>query len=340
MSPLVLGATRRTYLINYVSSQKNSNNGFGDFYESTASALEILNYFGSLGDIDSQMAQQYLRNEINTMFESNNLNVYDLYYLLRSIDILNRSNTEVPNDLKARINLYLDDLNQTGGGFSPTNNTDSFPTMISTYYALEVYSTLDENFQIPVIHKDWVKACIDTVTGGYKGNNGQLPPSLMNTYCAVLIMNRASALNELDNVSATITYVKSFFINIISDQDKYGGYLPDLTAEHATLSSTYYSIKILNLLSTITNKNPTLNWVYGRQNFLDGGFSDIKGGLVQGSSSLIGSYFAVESLLLLGGSLDYNIWMVEFNYIILIILIVVFAIIIALALFLWRRRKL
>ncbi|MFX1277567.1 MAG: prenyltransferase/squalene oxidase repeat-containing protein [Promethearchaeota archaeon] len=342
MTPIVLGATRGTYLLNYVSSQQNGNNGFGDSHESTARALEILDYFNALERVNTSATQQYLRSEIVKMFDNNAINLYDLYYLLKSIDILNSTTTEVSTGLKEKIKLYLEDLNQTGGGFSPTNATESSSTMISTYFAIETYSILlDDAFQVMEIHKTWIKNCRDPITGGYQGNITASIPSLINTYCAVSIMQRAGAIGELTDIIKTVSYCNSFLVSMEADQTNFGGYLPDLTADNALISSTYYSIQVIYMLSSNAPlKENTINWIYNRQNFLDGGFTDIIYESVQGYSSIASSYFALKSLVLLGASLDIEIWMVEFNYIILIVIFIILAIIIGIAIFLWRRRKL
>ncbi len=340
LSPLALGATRAFYLVNFILDQQNGNNGFGDSYGSTTNALEILDYFGALGNVNSPKTQQYLRNELREKFDTNNLNIYDLYYILKSIDILNDTDTEVSLSFRIELMNYIEDLNQTGGGFSPTNKTDS-STMISTFYALEAYSILSNGeFEVQDIHKDWVLNCTDNITGGFKGSISSSTPSLINTYCAILILNRAGAIGELVNKSKTINYIKSFYVSTSSDKVNYGGYLPDSTAYQTLLSSTYYCVKILNILSAGFQDTQTINWIYNRQNYIDGGFVDFGDESFQGDSSIIGSYFALESLLILGGSLDVEIWMVEFNYMLLIILIIIFAVVIGLAILFWRRRKL
>jgi hypothetical protein len=109
------------------------------------------------------------------------------------------------------------------------------------------------------------------------------------------------------------------------------------------LSSTYFCVKAISLIDdSELIISPTTKWVLARQNFIDGGFAENTEGYQQKVSSIIATYFAFKTLKIINpslSSLSSEIWMVEFNFIILGILLGSIALIIAAAIFLWRRRR-
>ena len=334
---MVAAATRRTYLTNYILAHQVENNGFGDSPEETLRSLEILNDCGILSGMSTQILQSYLQNQIQKKFADNNMDVYDLYYLLKSLDLL-ISGELVNSSLKFVILNFLDGTNQTGGGFSPINNTGT-PSIISTYFAIQAYDMIDDTLDINDIHKNWTLNCRNSADGGY-GGNASLPSSLTSTHFAISILDALEATNEIVNVSDTINYLTSFYISETSDQYNYGGYLPDDYAKYAILSSTYYCIHSLSILSpTDLNGGPTCNWVYSLQNIKDGGFADRSSSDILKDSTIPCSFFAFKIITILGGNLDVQIWMVEFNWIILIIVLSLVGALIIIALFFWRKRR-
>jgi hypothetical protein len=336
ITPMVAAATRKTYLTNYILANQDENNTFGNSYEETSFALEILNDYGLLSSVDTQSLILYLQNEMQKKFTENNMNNYDLYYLLNSLDLLITTGSLVNSSLGFMILNFLDGTNQTGGGFSYTNSS-SIPNVISTYFAIQAYNIIDVNVSIGGLHKNWVLNCRNSYDGGY-GGNASLPSSLISTYYAISILDALDATNEIEYM--TFIYLSSFFISDINDQNNYGGFIPDEYAEYTLLSSTYYCIKSLTILSaTDLIKGITCNWVYSLQNIKDGGFTDRGNEDVQKFSSIPSSYFAFKIITILGGNLNVQIWMVEFNWIILIVILSCIGVVIAVAIYFWRKRR-
>ncbi|GAH41431.1 unnamed protein product, partial [marine sediment metagenome] len=149
-------------------------------------------------------------------------------------------------------------------------------------------------------------------------------------------------VSDLANTTSTLNYLKSFYINDLDNLDNYGGYLPDTFAENSLLSSTYFCVEGIRLIdSNELNKVATVDWVLNHQNFRDGGFSDHDEENDQKLSSIRASYYAFE--ILKGfGSLDLlneEIFMVEFSFLILIIVMSITGIIIAAIYLIWRKRR-
>jgi len=337
ITPMVAAATRKTYLTNYILANQDENNAFGNSYEETSFALEILNDCGKLSSVDTQSLILYLQNEMQKKFSENNMNNYDLYYLLNSLDLLINTGALVNSSLEFMILNFLDGTNQTGGGFSLTNSS-SISNVISTYFAIQAYNIIDNSVVINEVHKNWTLLCRNDDDGGY-GGNASLSSSLISTYYAISIIDAFSAINEIVNVSDTRSYLSSLYISEINDQNNYGGYNPDEYAQFALLSSTFYCTKSLKLLlSNDINNGATSNWVYSLQNVNDGGFTD-GGNDIQKFSSIPCSYFAFKIITLLGGNLNVQIWMIEFNWIILIIVLSCIGVVIAVAIYFWRKRK-
>jgi len=342
VTPMAASATRGTYLTNFILANQDENDVFGDSYEETSYALEILNDFGILSSIDTQSLQIYLQNTIQKEFDNNNMNVYNLYYLLNSLNLLIPSGELVNSSLKNNILNFLDGTNQTGGGFSLTNSSDT-SGLISTYFAIYAYNIIDNSIAINDIHKDWILNCRNSADGGY-GGNASLPSTLICTYFAIssLSLDSIDAINEIVNLSDTINYLTSFYISESSNQNNYGGYIPDEDAEITLLSSTYYCTSSLTIISTSSSLETaaiTNNWVYSRQNVKDGGFVDKNTKSTQTYSSIISSYFALKTIILLGGNFDGQILMVEFNWIALIIVLSCIGAIIAIGIYFWRKRR-
>lgn len=342
ITPLALAVTRQTHIINYVMSTKNANDqGFGNSFDATSNALEVLNRFNALDKVDSSAMLEYLTTELERMIDQNDLNIYDLYYILRSIDLLNSTNEEVNTDIETKIGYFLEGLSQVGGGFSPDNASD-MSTMISTYYAIEVKAIIDNEYVVETLHLDWTIARLSS-NGGFAGSNVTSETSLIDTYCAISILSNADEMDRIASPEDVVSYLSSFYAGSESSSINQGGYLPYSNADYALLSSTFYCVKALKMLrddGNTVNLRPssTINWIKSRQNFQDGGFTDSIDGGDKGST-LAGSKFAVYSLAMLGGNLNDNPWMVEFDYVVLIVLIVIIGIVVIAVFLLYRRRK-
>ncbi|MFX1391687.1 MAG: hypothetical protein ACFE9Z_16600, partial [Promethearchaeota archaeon] len=119
---------------------------------------------------------------------------------------------------------------------------------------------------------------------------------------------------------------------------------PDETAQYATLSSSYYCVKLISLIDpNELNEDSTISWILTLQNFKDGGFSENTDGYEQKKSSIIASYFAFKTLKIINpslSSLSNDVWNVEFDYWILGIILIFVAILISIIVFIWRKRRL
>lgn len=343
--PSVLGKTRRIYLTDYIYSNEIESQGFENgitdlndvSFEATAYALEMLDNFGRTAH-DKTNLQTNLVDEISSMFSNDAVNLYDLYFLLRSL-FFTQNDYSIAGSLTNKIYQYLNGTEQVGGGFSFINTT-MVPSLSSTFFAVQIHSMLapSQTLQNITLHKNWILIQNNT-DGGY----GNTTSSLLSTYYAVSLMDHLASVNNLADKSKTLSYLSSFYINNPSDINNFGGYLPDLTSKSAILSSSYYCVMAISLVNkSFLNADKTSNWVLSRQNFQDGGFADITEGSDQLSSSVIGSYYAVKTLAAFDPNLSkltVEIWMVEFNYWILIFLMGGIGILAGISVIIWRRRR-
>jgi len=340
--PSVLGKTRYSYLISFVRNNEIEGEGFKNrfndeiSFEATMLALEILEFYG-INPLDVESLNSNLEDKINEMFDNNEVSLYDLYFLLKSLNLTEYSVNSVLLD---RIYDYLDDIEQLTGGFSSSNKSNQ-ANIASTYYSIQIHLMMGKPIINATLHKNWVLSCNNS-DGGYGGNE-TLSSTLINTYFTVLILDELGNVAELVNSNNTLNYLKSFYVNENADFFSYGGYIPEESTNYALLSSTYFCVKAISLIDdTDLIVSPTIKWVLERQNFIDGGFAENTEGYQQKVSSIIATYFAFETLKILNpslSSLSSEIWMVEFNYIILGIVLGSIALIVAVAIFLWRRRR-
>jgi len=342
--PSVLGKTRQSYLTSFVLNNEIEQKGFTNgilseetiSLDATAYALEILEDYG-INPHEIEALQNNLEKSIDEMFDTDEINLYDLYYLMKSLNYLQY---EIDIALENRIYQYLNDSEQIGGGFSPSN-TSSSASLASTYYIIQLYSLINETIENLPVHKNWVLSCYN-IDGGYGGNES-LSSNLLNTYFAILIFDELWEINDLINRNKTLSYLKSFYINDSADLNNFGGYIPDKNAQYAMLSSSYFCVKAISLIeANELNVGPTISWILKLQNFEDGGFSDNTEGYNQKKSSIIASYYAFKTLKILNPSLSTlakEVWMVEFNYWILGIVLLSIGVVIAVIVFLWRKRR-
>jgi hypothetical protein len=341
ITPIVSAKSRNKYLTDFIFTQQEDSLGFGESDEDTAYALEIIDYFnlyiiqglfGSISKVDISAFKENLEEKVNDLLGQG---LYTIYYLLKSLDILGYS---IDTDLSNKLHNYLNQTEQLDGGFSLTNTSTS-ADMISTYFAYQIYTFLDLEFPNITTHTNWILQCNNS-DGGY-GGNSSLSSTILTTYYAVDLIDSLGDVNDLDDKIATLNYLNSFYISNPSDVNNFGGYLPDNSAENALLSSTYFCVKAINLLDPSQKKYATTNWVLSHQNFQDGGFSDHSTTGEPELSSISTSYYAFSILLTFDAInlLNSEIFMVEFNYIILIVVLSVIGIIILILFFIWRKRR-
>jgi hypothetical protein len=340
--PIALGKTRQSYLKSYIYSNEFEGKGFADAknktisFEATAYALEILDHFGAEAHKIENL-QSNLEDKIKDMFDKNEVDLYNLYYLMKSLNILNY---EIDTEYSNKIYKYVNDTEQLSGGFSYSNSSTT-ASMTSTYYVVQIYKLLEEPIVNETLHKNWVILCNNS-DGGYGGDRN-LSSSLINTYFAIHILDGMENANiaDLADINLTSTYLNSFYIDEVSNVNNYGGYLPDKFAIYALLSSTFFSVKGISTLDGELNIDDTTDWVLARQNFQDGGFAENTEGYDQKVSSVIASYYAFEILNILNSlfRLTSEVWMVEFNYWTLGIILMSIGIGVAAIVFIWRRRR-
>jgi len=344
LTPTALAKTRQSYLTDFIFSNQVGNERFGSSYQDTAYSLEIIDYynlyqipglFGAEIKIDISDFQDNLESTLDSMFSQGEIKLFELYYIVQSLDVLDST---LDSTLETKISTYVNQTAQADGGYSSDNSTSN-SDMVSTYFAYEIKSYLNEEINSSLT-QNWILSCNNS-DGGYGGNN-TLESSQLTTYLAVYLIDQIADLDNLENRSSTLNYFKSFYVSDSDDLYNYGGYLPGILSEITLFSSTFYCVSAIHLLdNTQLSKTASLNWILSRQNFEDGGFSNLYGGTVQGLSSISASYYAFKLLLNFNSLvlLNEDIFMVEFNFIILIILLVVIAFIIGLIYFIWRKRK-
>ena len=108
------------------------------------------------------------------------------------------------------------------------------------------------------------------------------------------------------------------------------------------LSSTYYCVKGIELIDeSELNGETTFNWVLNHQNFLDGGFGDWVEGNDQRGSSVSTSFYAFKLLEIFDSLelLNEDVFTVELNFLIVIIIASIIAIVIGIIYFFIRRRR-
>ncbi|MFX0041332.1 MAG: prenyltransferase/squalene oxidase repeat-containing protein [Candidatus Hodarchaeota archaeon] len=346
--PAVLGKSRKSYLIDFIYSNEIEGFGFSDSnengetvsYEATAYALYLLDSSGR-NPHETSLLTDNLKENITEIFNEENF-IYDLYFLLKSLEILEEE-VSIDADLKDTISEYLNQTEQEGGGFS-VSNTSTYASLSTTYFAIRIFSLINESVTIDknvTKHKNWVLSCSNS-DGGY-GGNSSLSSTLLSTYYAVSILTELGfTIYDLVDYNQTLDYFKSFYVNDTSDIDNYGGYLPDELAIDAHLSSTFYCVNKIDLINPQElHKSPTVSWVIDRQNFIDGGFVDTIAGDEQKLSSIVSSYFAFEILKAFDSlsELNKDIWMVEFNLWILIAVLGSIGFAIVLIYVIWRKRR-
>lgn len=341
--PAVLGKSRKSYLIDFIYSNEIEGFGFSNSkdngdevsFEATAYALQILDSSGK-NPHDASLLKENLKENITEIFNEEDF-IYNVYFLLKSLEVLEEP---IDEDLKERIYEYINQTEQSGGGFSISNISTSV-SLSSTYFVIQIHSLIDESVYNATLHKNWVLSCSNS-DGGY-GGNSSLSSTLLSTYYAVSILTELGfSVDELVDVDQTLDYFKSFYVNDTADLNNYGGYLPDKLAIFASLSSTFYCVDNINLIeSQDLNKGPTVDWVIDHQNFIDGGFVDTTYGDEEKLSSIISSYFAFEILKTFDSLsvLDNHVWMVEFNYWILLALLGGIGLTIVLIYVIWRKRR-
>ena len=353
--PAVLAKPRKTFLTDYLIVNQVENEGFSNSIkendsvslEATAYALEILKHYdlyeepGWFGEIEANVnvsiMEDELLDELDDKLEKSVINLYDVHFLLKSLSLLNAT---ISSSVEEEIEDFLSRIENTSGGFTPNNMTQE-ESMVSTYYALMVFILLDIDIDNKNDHFNWILSCKNEDDGF--GGAPDLSSNIFSTYCAVMSIEALDSLDDLGGKKDISKYLEDFYVDDEGNQDNYGGFLSDENSKTALLSSTYYCVEAIRLLDEHELDNQTIiDWVLARQNFRDGGFAENTQGTEQKISSLITSYYAFQTLQELDPNLTFleeEVWMVEFNWIILIIVLSVLGGLIAVAVIIWRRRR-
>ena len=358
--PAVLAKPRKTYITDFLYDCEIKDEGFSNSVENdddvsdeaTAYALEILDEFDLLqkkdifGTVEHEVnttdLPEKLEDDAKGMFTIGDVDIYDLYFLLNSLMILEDNNDEYDfsSSLKNDAITYLNSLLQNEGGYAPSSTSIS-ATIASTYFALKIYDLLEEDYVNKSITKSWVRAC-QNPDGGYGGNIG-LSSTILNTFYAILAMDLIEDVDELYNKANIIDYFESFYEDNENNLENYGGYYPDEDTETTLISSTYFCVMGIYLIDEdeIDHEEETLTWILNRQNFKDGGFADNDDESKQKYSSVINSFYAVQLIKLYDAdliSLNEEIFMVEFNWWILVGILIGIGFI-AIAVIIIRRKR-
>jgi len=341
--PNVLSKTRNAYLTSYILNNEIKSSGFSNAisgnkevsFEATAYAIDILKFYGKK-PAEIELLQERLDVNVTAMFDNDDVDLYDLYFLLKSLELLDYS---IETNLVNRIYTFLNDTKQVTGGFS-LSNTSTSVSIISTFYVIQLFLLIDKPIENTTLQTNWVLSC-NNDDGGFGGNTS-LPSTLTNTYYALTILNKLGDLNVLSDSNKTINYLKSFYVSDSADLDDFGGYLPDEVALFALLSSTYFCVEAISLINeNELSSDSTTAWVLDRQAVQDGGFVDNTHGNQKKLSSVTTSYYAFKTLEILKSlsKLKQEIGMVEFNFLILGIVLISIVFVIAISIYIWRKRR-
>lgn len=352
--PFAMARTRKSYLTDFLLSAQQEEgfvNSIRDnssiSYEASAYALEMLSFFdlyeveGWFGAVEANVNVSVLSGEIEDELEANvddlDATIYDIYFLLKSLDLLNST---ISSSLEEDIVAFLDASEQVGGGFGATN-TSTTANLAATYFSLKTLDLLGEDQQNPESTRLWVRDCYNS-DGGY-GGNSSLESTIANTFYAILLLRDFYESDDFNDEEQTLEYLTSFYVDEEADELNYGGYLPHKDASYAKLSSTYYCVSIINIIDqSKLNNESTANWVLSKQSFTNGGFSDYSEGHDRYISTVTCSYFAFHVLKTFDTDLLYleeQVWMAEFNWIIFMIVLIVLGAVIAVAILIWRKRR-
>jgi prenyltransferase beta subunit len=244
IAPVALAKTRQSHLIDFIYEHQEGNESFGVSPQDTANAIEILDTFNAYTvevlfeatkSVDTAALKVYLEEELQAMFDTGEIDIYNIYNFLETLKTLGSIET-LDSDLHDNIYTYINETVQIGGGFSPTNTSNN-ANMVSTYYIYNILTVINEPVDNQTLHKSWVLSCNNT-DGGYGGNQ-TLSSTLITTYFAVYLISELGTINELANQTSTLNYFTSLYIWDSNNLEHYGGYLPDSYAEFPLLSSSF-----------------------------------------------------------------------------------------------------
>ncbi len=346
---MALAKTRQSHLIDFLYENQNADGTFGIVYQDTAYAIEIIDYFNAYfvevlfeaaKSVEVPEFKEFLINQIQTMFNVENIDLYKLLYYLDTLNSMEILETSLGSSLHNNIYRYLNETIQIGGGFGPTNISTT-ANMVSTFFVYNIFALIEEPVVNQIVHKTWVLSCNNT-DGGYGGNQS-LSSTIVTTYFAVYLVDGLGDVNDLVNKTKTLEYFESFYVDDPDNTGNFGGYLPDFLADNTLLSSTFYCVKGIELIDkSELNEVTTVNWVLNHQNFRDGGFGDWVEGNDQRGSSISASFYAfklLEAFNSLEVVLNEDIFAVEFSYLILIIISSIIVVIIVIIYLFIRRRR-
>jgi len=347
----VTARSRRTYLTDFIFNNRIENLGYSNsiLEENTISEqstyyalqmLEDLNLLESQEDLDiiATTLAQNVQAELNGLDDNSLVN---LYYLLQSLELLDGLD-KISTDNKNEIMNWVNISKHENGGFK--NNNISSPTVFYTYFSVKILDLLSsENISDSQKHAEWIISCYKP-DGGF-GGNSTLNSSIIGTYYAVLGVNFLASINNLSlQEESIIQYLMEFYISNIANSQNYGGFSQTDSPSKSLVSTTFYCVSTVDLLNSSQLDSQTiLQWVLKSQNPIDGGFSESTSDGSTLYSSMITTYYAFNIIKYFDpdfSSLNENVWDVEFNWIILLIIILVMIAVPTLIIFIiWKKRK-
>ncbi len=347
----VSARSRRTFLTDFILNNRVNNLGYSNsiphnetmYPESTYYALimlEELNLLETQEDLDILATSLVLKviTEIDDLSDNSLTNLYYLLFSLEILDGLDELSSEDKNTIIDWINVSKNE----NGGYG--NNINS-PTIFHTFFSVKILSLLSsENNSNVQKDIDWILSCYNT-DGGFGGNE-TIDSAIISTYFAVSSIDFLTNISDLSSQNESISeYVLSFYNSDSNDLQNYGGFSQLIDAPKTQIITTYYCVSTVNYLEpTQLESQAILNWVLQFQNPIDGGFSEFTSKETTSYSSMITTYYAFNIIKYLDpnfSSLIENVWDVEFNPIILIIIIAVIISVPTIAIIvIWRKRKL
>ncbi|GAJ17212.1 unnamed protein product, partial [marine sediment metagenome] len=97
ITPIASAKTRQIHLIDFLYENQNSDESFGISTQDTANAIEIIDFYNAyliegflqaVKKVNIPTLRDYLEDEITSMFNEGEIDIYDLFYILSTLDFL------------------------------------------------------------------------------------------------------------------------------------------------------------------------------------------------------------------------------------------------------------
>ena len=165
-------------------------------------------------------------------------------------------------DINATANAFWVNRTVSDGGYG--SETDAYPDLVSTYYALASFRILDivyptENVWFTYVNEtatiEWIESCKD-------GDAYMLSPvsdrtSATATAAAVLAYNAINPLSLVPGASSIQTWLLNRQILDYQEPEFVGGFEEGNATDDPNLVSTYFAISALDTLNAVSSINAT-----------------------------------------------------------------------------------